>query len=150
MRFTRLLVILLALACAPMFVHAAEVQMTSSTQYQWYQNFLINKGQDDVSQYLRLNLTKLDKEGKLNFYSYGRAMTQLSNHEDPLGRLYYGYLEYRDAFKDHLDLRAGRTNVNAAQFPGAWMVCILISRISAPGVHRLRRPGGDFFRTRRR
>lgn len=119
MRFTRLLAILLALACAPMFSHAAEVKMTSSTQYQWYTNFLINKDQDDVAEYLRLNLTKLDKAGKVNIYSYGRVTSQLSNHEDPLGRLYYAYLEYRDAFKNHVDLKAGRTYVNAAAVSGS-------------------------------
>jgi hypothetical protein len=119
MRFTRLLVILLALACWPIFTHAAEVQLTSSTQYQWYQNFVVNKGQDDVAEYLRLNLTKLDKEGKINLYSYGRVTNQLSYNEDPLGRLYYAYLDYRDACKNHLDVRAGRTYVNAAAVSGS-------------------------------
>ena len=119
MRFTRLLVILLALACVPRFALAAEVQATSSTQYQWYQNFVVNKGQDDVAQYLRMNLTKLDKEGKINLYSYGRVTSQLSTSEDTLGRLYYGYLEYRDAFKDHLDVKAGRAYVNAAAVSGS-------------------------------
>jgi hypothetical protein len=119
MWFTRLLVILLAITCVPMLTHAAGVQMTSSTQYQWYQNFVANKGQDDVAEYLRLNLTKLDKEGKVNLYSYGRVTNQLSYNEDPLGRLYYAYLDYRDAFKNHLDLKAGRTNVNAAAISGS-------------------------------
>jgi hypothetical protein len=125
MRFTRLLVILLALACAPMFSHAAEVKMTSSTQYLWYQNFLVNKDQNEVAEYLRLNLIKLDKEGKVNLYSYGRVTKQLSSSDlpnnevqDPRGSLYYAYLEYRDAVKNHLDLKAGRTNVNAAAVSG--------------------------------
>jgi hypothetical protein len=119
MRFTRLLAILLALACAPMFSQAAEVKMTSSTQYQWYQNFMINKGQDDVAEYLRLNLIKLDKAGKANLYSYGRVTSQLSNSEDTIGRLYYAYLDYRDAFNNHLDVQAGRTNVNSAAASGS-------------------------------
>ena len=40
MRFIRLLVILLALACVPLLSHAAEVKLTSSTQYLWYQDFV--------------------------------------------------------------------------------------------------------------
>ncbi len=43
MRFIRLLGILLALACVPLFSHAAEVKMTSSTQYLWYQDLLADQ-----------------------------------------------------------------------------------------------------------
>ncbi len=118
MRFIRLLVILLSLACVPLFSHAAEVKMTSSTQYLWYQDYVADKGQDEIAQYLRLNVTKLDKEGKINFYSYGRLTKQISSGEDTLGRLYYGYVDYRDVVKDHLDLKAGRTFVNAAAVAG--------------------------------
>src|SRR5450756_1778073 len=103
MRLIRLLVILLALACVPLFSYAAEVKMTSSTQYLWYQDYVADKGQDEIAQYLRLNVTKLDKEGKINFYSYGRITKQVSSSDDVQGRLYYGYVDYRDVFKDHLD-----------------------------------------------
>ena len=118
MRFIRLLVILLSLACVPLSSHAAEVKMTSSTQYLWYQDYVADKGQDEIAQYLRLNVTKIDKEGKINFYSYGRLTKQISSGEDTLGRLYYGYVDYRDVVKDHLDLKAGRTFVNAAAVAG--------------------------------
>ena len=70
-------------------------------------------------QYLRMNVTKIDKEGKLNFYGYGRATKVISTPtEDTEGRLYYFYVDYRDALKEHLDLRAGRTYVNAAAISG--------------------------------
>jgi hypothetical protein len=118
MRFIRLLVILPALVCVPLFSHAAEVKMTSSTQYLWYQDFVADKGQDEFAQYLRLNVTKLDKEGKINFYSYGRVTKQVSSSDDIQGRLYYAYVDYRDVVKDHLDLKAGRTFVNAAAVTG--------------------------------
>ena len=118
MRFIRLLVILLAFACVPLLSHAAEVKMTSSTQYLWYQDFIADKGQDEIAQYLRVNVTKLDKEGKINFYSYGRISKQVSSGDDVEGRFYYGYFDYRDVVKDHLDLKAGRTYVNAAAVSG--------------------------------
>jgi hypothetical protein len=102
----------------PLFSHAAEVKMTSSTQYLWYQDFVADKGQDEFAQYLRLNVTKLDKEGKINFYSYGRVTKQVSSSDDIQGRLYYGYVDYRDVVKDRLDLKAGRTFVNAAAVTG--------------------------------
>ncbi len=101
----------------------AEVKLTSSTQYLWYQDLLAvdrEKSIQDFAQYLRVNVTNLDKEGKINFYAYGRAIKELwtDHDEDFQGRLYYFYLDYRDAFNEHLDLRAGRTFVNEAAVSG--------------------------------
>lgn len=123
MRMMKFFVILMTLACVPLLSHAAEVKLTSSTQYLWYQDLLAvdkDKTIHEVAEYLRLNVIKLDKEGKLNIYAYGRATQQVwtSRDEDTQGRLYYFYVDYRDAFKDHLDLRAGRTYVNAAAISG--------------------------------
>lgn len=121
MRVMKFLAILMALACVPLLSHAAEVKLTSSTQYLWYQDLLAadkEKSQEDVAEYLRVNVTKLDKEGKINIYGYGRATKQVSTSQDLQGRLYYFYVDYRDAFKEHLDLRAGRTYVNAAAVSG--------------------------------
>jgi len=121
MRVMKFLAILMAFASMPLLSHAAEVKLTSSTQYLWYQDILAadkEKGLRDVAEYLRVNVTKLDKEGKMNVYAYGRATKQVSTSQDLQGRLYYFYVDYRDAFTDHLDLRAGRTYVNAAAVSG--------------------------------
>jgi len=121
MRVMKFLAILMALACVPLLSHAAEVKLTSSTQYLWYQDILAadkDKTMQDAAQYLRVNVTKLDKEGKINIYAYGRATKQVSTNEDLMGRLYYFYVDYRDALNEHLDLRAGRTYVNAAAVSG--------------------------------
>ncbi|MEK6535259.1 MAG: hypothetical protein AABZ40_06330 [Thermodesulfobacteriota bacterium] len=121
MRVMKFLAILMALACVPLLSHAAEVKLTSSTQYLWYQDILAadkDKTLQDAAEYLRVNATKLDKEGKINIYGYGRATKQVSTSQDLQGRLYYFYVDYRDAFKEHLDLRAGRTYVNAAAVSG--------------------------------
>ena len=118
MRVVKYLVMLMALACVPLLSHAAEIKMTSSTQYLWYQDILADQSERDVAEYLRLNVTKLDKEGKVNLYGYGRATKQVSSSDDPQGRLYYFYVDYRDALKEHLDMRVGRTYVNAAAISG--------------------------------
>jgi len=127
MRIIRIAVTLIAVACVPFLSHAAEGKMTSSTQYLWYQDFQsIDKDQADVAQYLRLDVTKLDKEGKIALHGYGRVIYQASTSiedrpelaDDTFGRMYYFFLDYRDAVKDHLDLRAGRTYVNAAAISG--------------------------------
>ena len=121
MRVMKFLAILMALASMPLLSHAAEVKLTSSTQYLWYQDILAvdkDKTLQDAAQYLRVNVTKLDKEGKINVYAYGRATKQVSTSEDLQGRMYYFYVDYRDALNEHLDLRAGRTYVNAAAASG--------------------------------
>ncbi|MHB9096459.1 MAG: hypothetical protein ACYC5X_01400, partial [Syntrophales bacterium] len=71
MRVMKFLAILMALACVPLLSHAAEVKVTSSTQYLWYTDLLAvdkDKSQEDVAEYLRVNVTKLDKEGNINIY----------------------------------------------------------------------------------
>lgn len=95
--------------------------MTSSTQYLWYQDLIAadkEKSLQDVAQYLRMNVTNVDKEGNINIYAYGRATKQVNTSQDMDGRLYYLYVDYRNAIKEHLDLRAGRTYVNAAAISG--------------------------------
>lgn len=118
MRVIKCWVMLMALACVPLLSHAAEVKLTGSSQYLWYQDILADKSQQEVAQYLRVNVTNIDKEGKLNIYAYGRATKQVSSSQDWEGRLYYFYVDYRDAFKEHLDVRAGRTYVNSAAISG--------------------------------
>ncbi len=118
MRVMKCWVMLMALLCVPLLSHAAEVKLTSSTQYLWYQDLLVDQREQDIAQYLRVNVTKIDKEGKLNIYAYGRATKQITTSQDVQGRMYYFYVDYRDAFKDHLDVRAGRTYVNAAAASG--------------------------------
>src|SRR5450631_1559813 len=117
-RLIRLSAVLLVIACVPVSSHSTEVKITSSTQYLWYQDFWADKNQNDVAQYLRLNLTKLDKEGKASIFAYARITKQVTSDEDLQGRFYYFYVDYRDALKDHLDVRAGRTFVNAAAVSG--------------------------------
>lgn len=127
MGILRIAVILFAVVCIPLLSPAAEIQMTSSTQYLWYQDFLSqDNDQSEITEYLRLNATKLDKDGKISVYGYGRVIKQFSTSieerpelgSDLFGRMYYLYLDYRDAVKDHLDLRAGRTYVSAAAVSG--------------------------------
>jgi hypothetical protein len=126
MRVMKYLVMLMALACMPLLSHAAgdskylgpEVKITSSTQYMWYQDILTDQSEKDIAEYLRLSVIKLDEEGKINIHGYGRFTKQVTTSQELQGRLYYFYVDYRDALKEHLDLRAGRTYVNAAAVSG--------------------------------
>jgi hypothetical protein len=119
MRIARIMAVLIAVACTPLLSRAAEMKFTSSTQYLFYQDFLVDDhDQQDVAQYLRLNVSKLDKAGKASLYTYGRVSKQVSSDEDVKGRLYYAFLDYRDVIQDRLDVRAGRTYVNSAAISG--------------------------------
>ena len=127
MRILKIVVILIAVACVPFLSHATEGMVTSSTQYLWYPDFQSqDTDQNDIAQYLRLDVTKLDKEGNINLRGYGRVIKQTSTSveyrpeiaNDTYGRLYYFFMDYRDAVKDHLNLRAGRTYVNSAAVSG--------------------------------
>jgi hypothetical protein len=127
MRMIRIVAILVAVAFTPLLSHATEVKAISSTQYLWYPDFQsADTDQNDLAEYLRLDITKLDKEGKISLRGYGRVLYQFSTSvedrreiaDDTYGRLYYLYLDYRDAVKDHLDIRAGRTYVYSAAVSG--------------------------------
>jgi hypothetical protein len=118
MRVSTYLVLLMTIVCVPLLSHATEIKMTSSTQYLWYQDLLVDDNEQDVAEYFRMNVTKIDKEGKINVYGYGRGTKQISSDQEYQGRLYYLYVDYRDVIKNHLDVRAGRTYVNSAAVSG--------------------------------
>ncbi len=115
-------------AAAPSAARATQVQVTSSTQFLWYEDLLSDHlDQQDVAEYLRLNVLSLDQAGQVNVYGYGRIVGQLTESsesrpgllgDDTTGRLYYLFLDYRDVVKGHLDLKAGRTFIPAAAIPG--------------------------------
>jgi hypothetical protein len=108
-------VALLILAAAPSLARAAQVQVTSSTQYLWYQDYQSDHGQQDVAEYLRLNAFFGEKDA-FKVYGYGRLVGQLYQPTESrpeitdqlIGRLYYLFLDYREAVPGHLDLQAGR------------------------------------------
>ncbi|HTP27185.1 MAG TPA: hypothetical protein VMK12_16210, partial [Anaeromyxobacteraceae bacterium] len=58
--------------------------MTSSTQFLWYQDYLSSdKNQYDAAELLRMNVTNIDGNGKINVYGYGRLDRQLSTDVEP-------------------------------------------------------------------
>ncbi|MFT3912860.1 MAG: hypothetical protein QM704_01885 [Anaeromyxobacteraceae bacterium] len=151
MRTLRTLAFLLA--ALPWYARAGNVQVTSSTQYVRDADFLSQTtDQHDIAQYLRLSATFGEAE-QIGFYGYGRLIGQLSDSVEPrreladnlLGRLYYLYLDYRDAVPGHLDVRAGRTYVGTAVIPAVVDGAQLVGRdvgvkglgMSAFGGHRV-------------
>lgn len=100
---------LLLLFYKPSF--AADISFKSSTQYLWYEDIFTKDTEKDVAEYLKLNISNLDKEGKVNVVGYGKVSKQISSGEDVEGKLYYLYLDYKGLMNDKLDLRIGRQYV---------------------------------------
>jgi hypothetical protein len=92
---------------------SAEVHGRSSTQYQWFTDYLTGHKQGEFGQSLNLSVTKIDAAGKLSIYGYGRGTQDVINGQGLNGRLYYLYADYSNLF-DKADIRLGRQFVNYA------------------------------------
>jgi hypothetical protein len=108
-----LLMLLITLLFSAASAEAIDIQTKSSTQYLWFNDIYVNHIQDEISQYLQVGLTKIDKDGKLSIYGYGRGSQDLTTGEGTTGRLYYLYIDYRGLL-GKVDIRAGRQFVNIA------------------------------------
>lgn len=92
---------------------SAEIHGRSSTQFQWFTDFLTGNKQSEFAEYLSLSATKIDAAGKLSFQGYGRVTQDVQNGQGTNGRLYYLYGDYSNLF-DKVDIRLGRQFVNYA------------------------------------
>jgi hypothetical protein len=92
---------------------SAEVHGRSSTQYQWYTDYVTGNKQAEFGEYINLSITKIDTAGKLSFQGYGRGNQDFYGGQGLNGRLYYLYGDYTNLF-DKVDMRFGRQFVNYA------------------------------------
>jgi len=91
---------------------SAEVHGRSSTQFQWFTDYVTGDKHADLAEYLNLSITKIDADGKLSFQGYGRG-DQDFRGEALNGRLYYLYGDYTNLF-NVADIRLGRQFINYA------------------------------------
>jgi hypothetical protein len=115
MAFKRFVCLLagLALLSPSMTAWSAEVHGRSSTQYQWFTDYVTGNKQAEFGEYLNLSVTKIDAEGKLSFQGYGRVNQEILDGKGLSGRLYFLYGDYSNLF-DKVDIRLGRQFVNYA------------------------------------
>ena len=78
----------------------------SSTQALWFSDEF-GKDHTDLSQYLRFNARQFDKGDTVQVTGYGRAWADVQEGDGIEGRLYYLYLDKREAAKK-TDVRVGR------------------------------------------
>jgi len=115
MAFKRFVCLLagLALLSPSMTAWSAELHGRSSTQFQWFTDYVTGKKQAEFGEYLNLSVTKIDKAGKLSFQGYGRVNQEVLDGQGPSGRLYFLYGDYSNLL-DKVDIRLGRQFVNYA------------------------------------
>jgi len=92
---------------------SAEVHGSSSTQFQWFTDYLTGNKQAEFGESLNLSITKIDTAGKLSLTGYGRLTQDVRNGEGLNGRLYYLYADYSNLY-NKVDVRLGRQFVNYA------------------------------------
>lgn len=89
----------------------AEFNGRSSTQLLWYNDEFTDTRLFEAVEYLRIGVNKVDPDGKLSFFGYGRGAQSIGYTNDSTARLYFLYADYRDLF-DKVDLRFGRQFVS--------------------------------------
>ena len=111
-------VLLLLRLLGPWHAHAADFRFQSSTQYLWYTDPFKDDDRSDLVQYLKIGASKIDEAGRFSAFGYGRVSQQfgsetdvlLGDDEDPLGRLYFLYVNY-SLPEQRGDIRLGRQYV---------------------------------------
>jgi hypothetical protein len=103
--------LLLVAVFMPLQSWAVDIHGRSSTQFLTFINDFNNHRETDIGQYLLLNITNIDKDGKFSITGYGRGIQDLNNGNGISGRLYYLYGQYRDLF-NIADIRLGRQFIN--------------------------------------
>lgn len=109
-----LIVVAIASPCS-----AAELFGQATTEFAWWQDLVDRDTKFSAYQYLRVGALDLVKERDISLFGYGRfGYNEVADDEDEDadGRLYYLYMDWRDVWKDRIDLRLGRTwtNIGAA------------------------------------
>jgi len=111
-------ILLVLLLLGPWHALAADFRFQSSTQYLWYTDPFQDKNESDIVQYLKIGAPEIDEAGKFSAFGYGRISQQfgsdtnvlLGDDEDPLGRLYFLYVNY-SLPEQRGDIRLGRQYV---------------------------------------
>lgn len=105
-----LLVLLLVTAAAPS--HAVDLFGRATTEFTWEQDLDDRDTKFAGYQYLRLGAMEVIKDRDISIFGYGRYGFNEVADPDANGQLYYLYIDWRDVWKDRMDLRLGRQWAN--------------------------------------
>ena len=92
---------------------SAEIHGRSSTQFNWFTDYVTGNKQAEFGESLSVSVTKIDSAGKLTLQGYGRLTQDIMNGQGLNSRLYFLYGDYSNLY-DKVDIRLGRQFVNYA------------------------------------
>ncbi len=107
-----LFLLVLVIAAATSSGYAVEIFGRATTEFAWWQDLIERDTKFAGYQYLRLGALDVFKDRDIAVFGYGRYGLNEAADPDANGRLYYLYMDWRDAWKDRLDLRLGRQWTN--------------------------------------
>lgn len=98
----------LLLGLSPGLGWGASLHGRTSTVLQWWERADDGRDVSPLTQYLSFAARDLVAGQDLAVRGYGRLTKDLSGGDPWMGKVFYLYADWNDAWKDHLDLRAGR------------------------------------------
>jgi hypothetical protein len=102
-----LIVLFIVAAATPS--HGVDVFGRATTQPAWWQDLVDRETKFSAYQYLRLGMQDFSKDHNISVFGYGRyGFNEVAEPSNANGRLYNFYMDWRDVFKDRLDLKLGR------------------------------------------
>lgn len=84
----------------------------ATTEFAWWQDLIDRDTKFAGYQYLQVGAQDLMEGQNISLYGYGRVGLNEVADPDANGRLYYLYMDWKDLWKDRIDLRLGRQWTN--------------------------------------
>ena len=110
-RILLLLSVLLLVTAAPPS-YGVDLFGRATTEFAWWQDLIDRDTKFAGYQYLRVGALDVVKGRDVSVFGYGRYGFNEVADPDANGRLYYLYMDWRDVWKDRMDLRLGRQWTN--------------------------------------
>ena len=107
-----LFLLVLLIVTAPPPSYGLDLFGRATTEFAWWQDLVERDTKFAGYQYLRLGAVDVVKDRDIAVFGYGRFGLNEVADPDANGRLYYLYMDWRDVWKDRMDLRLGRQWTN--------------------------------------
>ena len=112
MRLRILLCLLVQLMVTASPSYGVDLFGRTTTEFAWWQDLIDRDTKFSGYQYLRIAMQDLVKGRDISVFGYGRYGFNEAADPDANGRLYYLYVDWRNVWKDWLNLRLGRQWTN--------------------------------------
>jgi hypothetical protein len=107
-----LFLLVVLIVTAPPQSYGLDLFGRATTEFAWWQDLIERDTKFAGYQYLRLGALDVVKGRDISAFGYGRFGLNEVADPDANGRLYYLYLDWKNVWKDRMDLRLGRQWTN--------------------------------------